>query len=111
MAAVEARRRRDIEGGDDSEEEATAMTDGSDEEEPKIKLLKSVLLASSNPKPEISNYDGSLSTEVLSDWISELEKYFECEEINEERKFKFTATKLKGHDALWCDSFQAKRRR
>lgn len=35
------------------------MTDGSDEEGPKIKLLRSILLASSKPKPKLSNYDGS----------------------------------------------------
>ena len=61
-------------------------------------------MASSKPKPEISNYDGSLSTEVLLDSISEVEKYFECEEIRKDRKVKFTATKLKGHAALLWDS-------
>jgi len=63
--------------------------------------LRLVLLASSKPKPEISNYDGSLSTEVLLDSISEVEKYFECEEIRKDRKVKFVATKLKGHMGLW----------
>lgn len=110
LAVVEARRRRDPEGGDDSDEEAAVMTDGLDEEGPEIKLLRLVLLASSKPKPEISNYDGILSTEVLLDWISELDKYFECEEISENRKVKFIATKLKGHTALWWDNVQAERR-
>lgn len=111
MAIVEARRRRDPEVGDDSDEQAAVMTDGSDEEGPQIKLLRLVLLASSMSKPEISNYDGSLSTEVLLDWISELDKYFECEEIIEDRKVKFVATKLKGDAALRCDSFQGERKR
>jgi hypothetical protein len=59
LEAVEAGRRRDPELGDDSEEEAVVATDGSDEEGPEMRLLRSVLLASSKPKPEISNYDGS----------------------------------------------------
>eukprot|EP00253_Pinus_taeda_P029162 PITA_29162 len=80
LVAVEARRRRDPKGGDDSEEEVAVTTDG-------------------------------LSTEVLLDWISELDKYFECEEISEDKKVRFATTKLKGHAALWWDNVQAERRR
>jgi len=111
LVAVEAGRCRDSKGGDDSEEEATTTIDGSDEEGPEIELLKFVLLASSKPKPELSNYDGSLSTKVLLDSISELDKYFKCEEISEDRRVRFAATKLKKHAALWWDSVQVERRR
>lgn len=55
-------------------------------------MLRLVLLAISKPKPEIPNYDASLSTEVLLDWISDLEKYFECEEVSEDRRVKFATT-------------------
>lgn len=48
---------------------------------------------------------------MLLDWISELDKYFECEEVSEDRRVKFTATKLKGHAALWWDNVQAEIRR
>lgn len=68
-------------------------------------------MASSKPKSKIPNYDGSLSTEVILDWISELDKYFECEEVSEDQRFKFAATNLKGHVALWWDNVQAERRR
>jgi len=111
LAAVDAGRRRDPKGGDDSDEKAAVTTYGSDEEGPEFILLRSVLLASSKPKLEISNYDGSLSTKVMLDWIRELDKYFECKEISEDKKVKFTATKLKGHAALWWDNAQAERRR
>jgi len=111
LAAVEAGRRRDLEGGDKNEEEVIATMDGPDKEGLEIKLLRSILLVSNKPKREISNYDGSLSTDVLLDWISELDKYFECEEISEDKKVRFAATKLKGHAALWWDSVQEKRRR
>jgi len=100
LEAVEAGRRRDPELGDDSEEETTTATEGSEEEALEIKLLRSVLLASSKPKPEISNYDGSLSADVLLDWVSELDKYFENEEISEDKRVRFAETKLKGHAAL-----------
>lgn len=111
LVEVEEGRRRDPEGGDDNEEEVAVTTDGSDEEGPKIKLLRSILLASSKTKPDISNYDGSFSTELLLDQISELYKYFECEEISEDRKVKFVATKLKGHAVSWWDIVQVERRR
>ena len=69
------------------------------------------MLASSKPRLELSNYDGRLSTEALLDWISELDKYFEYEEINEDKRVRFAVTKLKGHATLWWDSVQAERRR
>jgi len=111
LVPVEVGRHRDPEGGDDCEEENVAMTDGSDEEGPEIKLLRSVLLASSKPRLELSNYDGSLSTKPLLDWISELDKYFEYEEIDEDKKIKFVVTNLKGRATLWWDSVQVERRR
>eukprot|EP00253_Pinus_taeda_P027019 PITA_27019 len=111
LEAVEAGRRRDPELGDDSEEEAVAATDGSDEEAPELRLLRSILLASSKPKTEISNYDGNLSADILLDWISELDKYFENEEVKEDKRVKFAATKLKGHALLWWDNVQADRKR
>jgi len=69
-----------------------------------MRLLRLVLLASSKSKPELANYDDILSTEVLLDWISELDKYFECEEVSEYCRVKFAMTKLKGHAALWWDN-------
>lgn len=111
LAAVVAGRRRGPKVGDDNEEEAVVTTDGSDEEGPEIKLLRSVLLASNKPKPEIPNYDGILSTEVLLDWISELDKYFGCEEVSEDRRVKFVTTTLKGQATLRWDNVQVERRR
>lgn len=67
LEAVEVGTRRDTKVGDDSEKEAIVTIDGSDEEGLEMRLLRSVLLASSKSKPKILNYDGSLSTEVLLD--------------------------------------------
>lgn len=111
LEAVEAGRRREPELGDDSEEEAVTVIDGSDEEAPELRLLRSVLLASSKPKPKIPNYDCSLYADVLLDWVSELAKYFENEEISEDKRVRFAATKLNGHATLWWDSVQAGRKR
>jgi len=111
LEAVEAGRRRDPELGDDSDEEVLTATDGSDEEAPELRLLRSILLASSKPETEISNYDGSLFADVLLDSISELDKYFENEEVREDKRVKFAATKLKGHALLWWDNVQEDRKR
>lgn len=97
--------------GDESEEEPKAAADGQDGESAKVKLLKSILVASSKPKPELLTYDGSLSIEVLLDWISEMDKYFECEEVSDDYAVRFAATKLKGHAALWWENVQNKRKR
>ena len=40
-----------------------------------------------------------------------MDKYFECEEVSEDRRVKFAAMKLKGHAAMWWDSVQTERRR
>eukprot|EP00253_Pinus_taeda_P029483 PITA_29483 len=111
LEAVEAGRRRDPEMGDVSEEEVEVAAEGPEGESVEVKLLKSVLLSNIRPKPELPTYDGSLSIDVVLDWISEMDKYFECEEVSEDRRVKFAATKLKGHAALWWDSVQNERKR
>ena len=57
------------------------------------------------------NYEGSLTTEHLIDWINELDKYFEYDELEEDNKVKLAVTRLKGHASLWWDSVQVERRR
>eukprot|EP00253_Pinus_taeda_P017754 PITA_17754 len=101
LEAVEASGRRDPELGDVSEEEVEVAADGPEGDSPEVKLLKTVLLSNSRPKPELPTYDGSLSIDVVLYWISEMDKYFECEEVSEDRRVKFAATKLKGHASLW----------
>eukprot|EP00253_Pinus_taeda_P032880 PITA_32880 len=111
LEAVEAGRRRDLEMGNVSEEEVEVAADGPEGESAEVKLLKSIVLSNSRSKPELSTYDGSLSIDVVLDWISEMDKYFECEEVSEDRRVKFAATKLKGHTALWWDSVQNESKR
>ena len=66
-------------------------------------MLKQVLGSTSRPRPDLSNYNGSLNPEKLIDWINDMEKFFEYEEMNDEKKVKFAVTKLKGHASLWWD--------
>ena len=43
--------------------------------------------------------------------MSELDKYFEYDEVEDDKKVMLVVTKLRGHASLWWDSVQAKRRR
>ena len=113
LQAMEVGRQRDHKARDVSEvgEEAREKGAAHVEEALEVKLLRSVLGSSSRPKPKLSTYDGSLTTESLIDWINELDKYFEYEEIDDDRKVKFAVTRLKGHAALWWDNVQVERKK
>lgn len=76
-----------------------------------MKMLRSMLGSSSRPKPSLSTYDGNLSAEGLIDWIGELDRYFDYEEVEEDKKMKLVVTRLKGHIALWWDSVQVERKK
>jgi hypothetical protein len=52
-------------------------------------------------------YEGNLDTEELLDWIRSMDKYFDYEDIDEEKKVKHVVTILKGHATLWWDELQA----
>eukprot|EP00253_Pinus_taeda_P033805 PITA_33805 len=110
LAVIEAGGRRNP--ADNSDEETVEPEE--DEYEgvtPELRLLKSVLLSSHKTRHELPTYDGSLSVDVLLDWLSEVNKFFEFEETSEDKQVKFAATKLKGHASLWWDNVQAERRR
>ena len=60
--------------------------------------------SSFRPKPKLSIYDGSLKDENLIYWISEMDKYFEYEEIDKNKRVKFAVTRLISHAALWWEN-------
>ena len=58
---------------------------------------------------EVSNLAGTLNLEDLIDWISELEDYFELEDIEDPIRVRLALSKLKGHVALWWKELQRER--
>ena len=54
-------------------------------------------------------YDRSLIVEHLIEWISELYKYFEYGEVEEDKRVILAVTRLRGHASLWWDSVQEER--
>jgi hypothetical protein len=55
---------------------------------------------------EVSCYHGSLRVDVLIDWIGEIERYFEYENVQDPKRVRFDVMKLKGHAGLWWDMLQ-----
>jgi hypothetical protein len=60
---------------------------------------------------DILMYDGNLEVEELLDWFRDLDKYFDYEDIKEDKKVKHVVTRLKVHSTLWWDELQADRHR
>jgi hypothetical protein len=58
---------------------------------------------------DIPVYEGNLDVEELLDWIRALDKYFDYEDVEEDKKVKHAVTRLKGHATLWWDELQADR--
>jgi hypothetical protein len=59
---------------------------------------------------DIPIYEGNLDVEELLDWITTLDKYFDYEDVEEDKKVKHAITRLKWHATLWWDELQADRR-
>jgi hypothetical protein len=55
---------------------------------------------------EVLCYDSSLKAKTLIDWIGELERYFEYENVQDPNRVHFSIKKLKGHGTLWWDMLQ-----
>jgi len=69
-------------------------------------LFKVVARISAREKMDISMYEGNLDVEELLDSFRSLDKYFDYEDIEEEKKVKQVVTRLKGHATLWWDKLQ-----
>ena len=56
------------------------------QETPELRYFRSILGANSRPKPKFSTYDGILIAEHLIDYITEMDKYFEYDESEEDKR-------------------------
>jgi hypothetical protein len=86
------------------EEEVTA------EDASNKRLIRAIARMGARAKMDIPVYDRNLDAEELLDWIRALDKYFNYEDVKEDKKFKHVVTILKGYAALWWDELQADRR-
>ena len=89
---------------DDSDEEAKSESSEEEEEDPdEVKILKMLMKTSGRPRIEVPMYSGNLNVEELMDWINALSKYFDFEEIEDKKKVRYAATRLKGHATIQWD--------
>ena len=72
--------------------------------------MKYVIGMSMRPKPKVPIYQGGLDANELLDWINEMDKFFNYEETDDERKVKFAVTGLKRHVSLWWNGVEIERR-
>ena len=72
--------------------------------------MKYVIGVSMRPKPKVPTYQGGLDANELLEWINEMDKFFDYDETNDERKVKFAVTRLKKHESLWWNGPETERR-
>ena len=75
------------------------------------RLLKVVSRIGARERIEVPMYEGNLEVEEFLYWVSDMDKHFDCQDIEESKMVKHVVTRLKGHAALWWDELQAKLRR
>jgi hypothetical protein len=64
-------------------------------------LFRAVARIGAREKMDIPVYEGNLDIEELLDWFRVLDKYFDYEDIEEDKKEKHVVTRMKGHATLW----------
>jgi hypothetical protein len=112
LEAMEAVQRRAPDAGDisDAESEEIEVEEAAGENVAEERLLRAIVKLGARAKIEIPMYEGNLDVEELLDWIRSMDKYFDYEDVDEEKKVRHVVTRLKGHATLWWDELQAERR-
>lgn len=60
---------------------------------------------------KIPVFNGQMKIEEVLDWISEIDRFFDCMEVSESRQVKLVAMKLKGTTSVWWDQLVATQQR
>ena len=109
---VETSQRRGTHFDDVSDDEVVAPNPNlkREEDQDEERLLRVLSRLHSKPIVEVGPYDGNLDTNVVLDWISNMEKLFEYENTLDNKKVKIVVTRLKGHASLWWEKTNRKRR-
>lgn len=68
---------------------------------PEKKMLNMIVKMTTLPMMEVPIYEGNLTFDELMDLINAMDKYFEYEDFDEEKKVTFVAIRLQGHATLW----------
>ena len=109
---MEATKRRAPDAGyvNDAEREDVEAKEDAGEHVAKERLLRAVVRLGARAKIEVLMYEGNLDAKELLDWIRSMEKYFDYEDVDGEKRVGHAVTRLKGHATLWWDELEAERR-
>jgi hypothetical protein len=112
LYAMETTHRRGPDSGDLSEYESEEeeVEENVVEDVAQDRLIKVVSKIGFRKRIEVSMYEGNLEVEELLDWVCAMEKYFDYEDIEEDKMVKHSVTRLKGHATLWWEELQAEHR-
>ena len=112
LDAMEIVQRRKVDARDISEAESENEA-GNEEvatkDVAKERIFRVVARIGAREKMDIPVYEGNLDVEELLYWIRALDKYFDYEDVDEDKKVKHVITRLKGHATLWSDELQTDR--
>ena len=97
LDVVETTQRRGAHLEDVSDDEVAAPNHNPkpEEDQDEERLLRVLSRENSKPVVEVLPYDRKLDTNVVLDWISDMEKFFEYENTHDNRKVKIAITRLK----------------
>ena len=113
MDVVENSQRRGTHLDDVSDDEANVPNPNPEPKEDcdEARLMRVLSRANAKLAIEVTPYDGKLDINVVLDWISNIEKFFDYENTPNNRKVNIAFTKLKGHASLWWEHLQIDRQR
>jgi hypothetical protein len=112
LEVMEVAHRRAPDAGDisDAESEVVEVEEFVGEDVAEEHLLRAAVRLGGRAKIEVPMYEYNLDAEELLDLIRSMDKHFDYEEVEEEKKVKQALTRVKGHATLWWDELQAERR-
>jgi hypothetical protein len=99
----------DVGGVNDAESEDVETEEAAREHIAEERLLRAFVRLGARAKIEVPMYEGNLDAEELLDWIRSMDKYFDYEDVDGEKRVRHAVTRIKGHASLWWDELQAER--
>jgi hypothetical protein len=90
MEEMEEARRRELGIGDvsDADCEEVEVEEAEGEDAAEERFLRAVAILGGRDKIEVPMYEGNLDAEELLDWIRSMDKHFDYEDVDEEKKVK-----------------------
>jgi hypothetical protein len=105
LEVMQVVQRRSPDAGDinDAKSEEVEVEEAVGENVTEECLLREVARLGGRAKIEVPMYEDNLDVEELLYWIRYMDKHYDYEDVDEERKVKQAITRIKGHATLWWD--------